>query len=197
MARGIGPTKSTNAVKNTLRHCRRDPCECLAEAINRLVEGHDTGQGWNKGIQERVDRMLSSEADPPGTLYRGKDTFEKHQNEIRNRKKSADNLLQEYDARGCGGGGGGGATAIDRAATEAAIKVPVPTTDDYWDKYPDRRPSTSTSSGPSNLARVGYAVGGTLALVGAAALVFVPFDGPVGEYAAGAAGLGMWGLATQ
>ncbi|MEM6277661.1 MAG: hypothetical protein AAF714_12020, partial [Pseudomonadota bacterium] len=88
--------------------------------------------------------------------------------------------------------------AIDRWAVTSAINAPVPTADDYWDRYPDRRPSTSSpSTGPSNLARVGYAVGGTLALIGAGALLFVPFDGPVGEYAAGAAGIGMWGLATQ
>ncbi|MEL6691043.1 MAG: hypothetical protein AAFP28_12070 [Pseudomonadota bacterium] len=194
MARGVGPTRNTNAVKNALRHCRRDPCECLADAINRLVEGHDTGQGWNKGIQERIDTMLSPGADPPGTMYNGRDTFQTHQEQISQRQQGADNLLQEYDAQGCGGGGGG-AAAIDREATTSAINAPVPTADDYWDRYPDRRPATS--SGPSNLARVGYAVGGTLALIGAGALLFVPFDGPFGEAAAGAAGVGMWGLATQ
>ena len=138
--------------------------------------------------------MLSPKADPPGTMFNGKDTFKTHQDQITQRQRSADNLLQEYDAQGCGGGGGG-ATAIDRAATESAIDADVPTADDYWDRYPDRRPSTS--SGPGTLARVGYAAAGTLALVGAGALLFVPFDGPFGEAAAGTAGIGLWGLATQ
>ena len=191
MAKGIGPTRGSNAVKNALRLCGRDPCECLAEAINRLVEGHDTGQQWNKGIMERIARMLSPEADPPGTIFNGKDTWDTHTGQIEQRQRGLDNLLEEYDAQGCGGGGE--AVTVDVPAARAAANAPIPTRDDYWDRYPDRRSAES----PSMLKRIGYGVGGTLLLVGAGALVFVPLDGPFGEYAAGAAGIGAWGLATQ
>ena len=194
MARGVGPTRRTNAVKNALRHCRRDPCECLAEAINRLVEGHDTGQDWNKGIMDRIAAMLSPDADPPGTIFNGKDTWQTHTEQLQQRQSGLDNLLQEYDAQGCGGGGG--AAAIDRSAANDAATAPIPTEEDYWNLYPDRRPST-TSEGPGTLARIGYGVGGTLLLVGAGILVFSPFEGPVGEYAAGTAGIAAWGLAVQ
>lgn len=194
MAKGIGPTAKSNAVKNALRHCRRHPCECLAEAMERLINGHDTGQGWNKGIGQRIDSMLAPGADPPGTIYNGKDTWQTHTDQIQNRRNGLDNLQKEYDAQNCGNGpGGNGVGAVDPAALRDALNRPIPTPQDYWNKFP--KPAQST--GPSMLKRVGYAVGGTLLLAGAAALVFVPFDGPVGEYAAGAAGLGAWGLATQ
>lgn len=191
MVEGVGPTANSNAVKNALKYCRKTPCECLAEAINRLVDGHDTPQGHNKGIMERITGMLAPGADPPGTIFNGKDTWATHTTQIQERQRGLNNLLEEYDAQGCGGGGGG---AVDTAKARAAAGARIPTAQDYWDKFPDRKPA---SSGPGFWTRVGYAAGGTALLVGAGVLLFVPFDGPVGEVAAGAAGLGAWGLATQ
>ncbi len=189
--RGLGPTGNTNAVRNALRRCAKDPCECIGEAIERLVNGHDTGQGWNKGIMERIAAMLSPTADPPGTIFNGKDTWQTHRTQIQDRQRGLNNLKEEYDFRDCGSGGGGsGVYALDEAAVREALNAPVPTEQDYWDRYPE-------SDAPGALLRVGAGVLGTVLLVGAAALVFVPFDGPVGEAAAGTAGIALWGVATQ
>ena len=193
MATGIGPTAGTSAVKNALKYCREHPCECLADAINRLLNGHDTPQGFNKGIMARIAAMLAPGANPPGTIFNGKDTWATHSGEIAARQRSLDNLMEEYNAQGCGGGGNG-IGVVDLAAVEEAQKAKIPTAEDYWNKFPDRKPA---SDGPGFWGRVGYGVLGTGLLVGAGVLLFVPFDGPVGEYAAGAAGLGAWGLATQ
>ncbi len=147
MARGIGPTRNSNAVRNALRHCQRHPCVCLAEAINRLVDGHDTGQGWNKGILERIAAMLSPTADPPGTIRNGRDTWETHTEQLQGRKRGLENLVEEYNAQGCGGGGH--AVVIDPAAVAAARRASIPTAEDYWDRYPDRRPTSRTTPPPA------------------------------------------------
>ncbi len=191
MATGIGPTAGTSAVKNALKYCREHPCECLADAINRLLNGQSTPQGFNKGIMARIGAMLAPGADPPGTMFNGKDTWATHSGEIDARQRSLRNLKREYDEQGCGGGGNG-IGVVDESAVNQAMNAKIPTADDYWNKFPDRKPA-----GPGFWKRVGYGVLGTGLLVGAGVLVFVPFDGPVGEYAAGVAGLGAWGLATQ
>jgi hypothetical protein len=191
MATGVGPTANTNAVKNALKTCKKNPCECLADAIDRLVDGHtEPGQKPNKGIMERITGMLSNSADPPGTMFNGKDTWATHTEQLEQRQRGLNNLLDEYDAQGCGGGGG---RAVNTAKARAAAGAKIPTPEDYWNKFPGSKPA----EGPGMLKRIGYGLLGTGLLVGAAALVFVPVDGPFGEYAAGAAGFGAWGLATQ
>jgi hypothetical protein len=190
MGKGVGPTADTNAVKNALKYCKKDPCECLAEAIDRLVDGHDTPQGHNKGIAERIASMLSPGADPPGTMFNGKDTWATHTEQLQQRQQGLNNLLDEYDAQGCGGGGG---RAAQTANARAAARARIPTPQDYWDKFP--KPAAST--GMPLWKKIGLGIGGTVLLVGAAAAVLVPFDGPVGEVALGSAGFAAWGLATQ
>lgn len=195
MARGIGPTARTNSVKNALRHCSGDPCECLAEAIDRLLNGHQVpGQRPNKGIMDRIRSMLAPGADPPGTMFNGKDTWATHTTQLQQRRSALDNLMQEYDAQGCGGGGGS-AVAVDRDAVHEALNTPIPTPDDFWDLYPDQRPATD--SGPNGFWRGAALVGaGVLGVVTVGAALF-PFDGPLGEAAAGTGTLALWGFATQ
>lgn len=172
-------------------------CELLLEEIKKLIgEGQIdkvTGARGNliRGLWERFKQqreggslgtMGAPNAPPLSTSRNGQNAWQNHNGEIQSQQKNLNKHLDEYDDK-CGGGD------------------PPPSNARKWAREPLPEPSEYTaplwapSTSPSTLARVGWGALGLGLGLAAVALAFVPFDGPVGEYAAGSGSAAAWGMA--
>ncbi len=153
----------------------RPDCAALWSEIDRLLNGNkDAGTSTERGLKERwFDQIRGKNG--PGTT--GKHSWATHEVEILIMAARIQRLLVLY-ATYCGGG-----PPPPTGAYEWAYKgAPKPS---EW-----LGPNTAPSSTGFSWGTLGLAVGLTAVT---AIAILVPFDGPVGDVAAGTAAAGAWG----
>jgi hypothetical protein len=154
-------------------------CKALLEEINEVLNGNkDAGTSAERGVKERYYDQIHGEHGPGTSVWDG------HTTAFLLRAAYLASLLTAY-ATYCGGG-----PPPPKDAYEWAYKkAPTP---EMW-KGPMMRfveTVTVTAPAPSLAPAVLTAVG----LTGLAVILFLfPFDGPLGEAAAGVAAIGAWG----
>jgi len=119
------PQHTPNAgkmLKKTLRLCILNPCQCLADKINDLVNAEKTGGSGMRGLVSRFAQQVMPGASGPGT-----DSWVNHELEIQRQQENLRQHLQEYNGRGCGGGPGEG---IPIDAEDWAVR-PLPTPSEW------------------------------------------------------------------
>ena len=132
------------------------------------------------GMKQTWDNMTNEHATERG--------MDGHWDKFDNSRGGYSNAQDLWDQNGCGGGSPAHAewpVMKERTRTDADAE--------YEGNWGQPRPA----GGPSMLERVGWGALGVVGVVGTAALVLVPFDGPFGEAAAGSATLGAFGMALQ
>ena len=177
-------------------------CEALVEYIETLIgEGRTGKKNGIRGLEERFKQQIEGgghgAAGAPSAPFdrgansqlgfdKGSNSWMRHNKEIEQQQKNLDKALEKHDDK-CGGG-----PPPPSGAKEWASK-PLPKPSQWKGPVPS---ASSASSGLGTQIAKGAAAGGAV-ILGAAAVVlfFVPFDGPVGEGAAGAGAVALWGFA--
>ena len=97
-----------NKLRRVLQQCIGNVCDCLATAIEELLNGNASHGSGEKGLKQHWAEQTQPGATAPGT-----DVWNKHQTTIRDQQRNQRDLLREYDERGCGGPGGGSTVPED------------------------------------------------------------------------------------
>lgn len=162
------------SLHRTVHNCNGDVCECLAEKIDKILNENSPHRRGDKGLKQHFAEQIGGQYGP------NTDEWIEHDENIRDQQQNLRDHLDEYDAQGCGGGG----TTVPVDARNWSTR-PRPADSDWQG---GQSPMSAPSGGGLTLGQK-LAVGGLV--VGAGVLAVIPFDGPFGEAALGAAALGI------
>ncbi len=164
----------------------KEACEKLMERIEDLVgEGITGKKNGIRGLEERMRQQITERGAPhhlpdrgPSVDFpNGSNSWQRHDREIQNQQKNLDNKIDEYNDN---------------------CKPPAPPVPERLRKWVDqKRPEPRDWRGPSwqvDWSKVGWGVAAVGLGIATLALALCPFDGPVGEVAAGSAAAGAWGM---
>lgn len=164
----------------------KGPTECakLLERIKTIIgEGMTGKKDGIRGLEERFAQQITGEGSPTAPMDRGpssdfpngSNSWTRHDREIQRQQESLKKHLDAYD-NNCGGG------------------PPPPLNAREW--VTRTRPAPSQWTG--HVAATGVSVGIVATAIGLTVLtaiaVLSPFDGPVGDIAAGTAAAGAWAV---
>ena len=163
-----------------------EACEKLMERIEDLVgEGRTGKKNGIKGLEERMREQITERGAPhhppdrpPTTEFPGgSNSWQRHDREVENQQKNLNKRIDEYNDK-CNPPG-----------------PPVPVRLEKW--VDQKRPEPRDWRGPSweiDWGKVGWGVAAVGLTVATIALFISPFDGPIGDLAAGSAAAGAWGM---
>lgn len=174
-----------------------DACDALFERIEDLVGQGRTGKkNGIRGLEERFQQNTSGGThgahgapNAPADRPDGTNSWQRHDEEIGRQQKDLDNKINEYDDK-CRPPGPPIPVPI-REWVRKPRPVPNDWTGPKW--VPTSRTVETGSRGIGE--RIGWGILGGLAVVGAAAMFVVPFDGPAGELVLGAGAAAAFGMA--
>lgn len=157
----------SNALKDHLKLCRTNICQCISTFMERMNNGRS-------GLTERFERMMGENAVQSG--------IPTHADQISGRQGAMEEAMEIYDDQGCGGPGAPAHSAISQSALDNMTR-PIPTVEDWEEQhgrpmpegdYQPGQTSNFDASEYADEAAAGVTIAGTLYVLWQLARIYPP-----------------------